>query len=96
MLRLLARDGVEARITHQNLGRTSPPCDVILTFLAACRRRGAEAGLPRVPAGFTRTKRRQMVDGLMRRGIDGNDGSVLGLGSPDIQEGGRVNGSPQV
>jgi hypothetical protein len=81
MLRLLARDGVEARIPHRNLGRYDSAAGYDPDFFwRHARGETLRRGLPGVPAGFTGKKRREMVDELLKRGIDGNDESIRGSG----------------
>jgi hypothetical protein len=87
MLRLLARDGVEGPIIYENIGpfRSVARYDPNFFWSHAVGEK-QRRGLQGVPSGFTGKKRRQMVDELMRIGIDGNDGSILTSGSHDMDE----------
>ena len=86
MLRLLARDGVDGPIIYEKLGPSK--CEKFDPHLFRVHAMGEKRrrGLQGVPAGFTRRKRRQMMDDLKRRGIDGDDGSIFGSSTRDEDE----------
>jgi hypothetical protein len=86
MLRLLARDGVDGPIISENLGLFKSARFDPDFFWSHAVKEKLKRGLQAVPAGFTRKKRKQMVDALMSRGIDGDDGSIRGSGSYDLDE----------
>jgi len=87
MLRLLARDGVDGPIIYEKLGPSK--CEKFDPHLFRVHAMGEKRrrGLEGISAGFTGMKRRQTVDELKRSGIDGNDGSIPGSGSHDIDDG---------
>jgi hypothetical protein len=86
ILRLLARDGVEGPVIYENFGpfksEQFDPNFFWLHAMGEIRQRGLQG----VPAGFTGKKRRHMVEELMRRGIDGNDGSIFGSSSNETED----------
>jgi hypothetical protein len=77
---------VEDPIAHENLGQANCEKFDRAIFWPHSAREKRKRGLQGVPAGFIGKKRRHMVDELKRRGINGNDGTILRSGNHGIDD----------